>query len=305
MISTGVPALSVAYTPDEAEMQKRLVAVLVESAPYLSIDNIDLPVESSILCSALTQPTIKGRILGETATVTASTATTVTLTGNNLQVSGDMSTRVVQVELDALVERPEDREFDRNLYEWVPANRASLVVDLLTVLRGFVVAGRPAQAFTRWGRFEEWSDLVRAALVWAGEADPVMTRDQVQAGDPVKAALGAVLAAWDAVIGKGYVTAGRLVECASQTSSLAPYDPLHPQLREALAEIAGDMRGGLSARRLGKWLARYDGRIQDGRRVERGEDRQGMATWRVGSVGSVGLCLSMGKNYLEEGKEFL
>lgn len=305
MISTGVPALSVAYTPDEAEMQKRLVAVLIESAPYLSIDNIDLPVESSILCSALTQPTIKGRILGETATVTASTATTVTLTGNNLQVSGDMSTRVVQVELDAGVERPEDREFAKNLYEWVPANRASLVVDLLTVLRAFVVAGRPPQAFTRWGRFEEWSDVVRSALVWTGEADPVMTRDEVQAGDPVKAALGAVLAAWDAALGKGFVTAGRIVECALQTSSLAPYDPLHPQLREALAEIAGDVRGGLSARRLGKWLAKYDGRIQDGRRIERGEDRQGIATWRVGSVGSVGLCLSMGKNYLEERKEFL
>lgn len=305
MISTGVPALSVAYTPDEAEMQKRLVAVLVEGASHLSIDNIDLPVESSILCSALTQPTIKGRILGETATVTASTATTVTLTGNNLQVAGDMATRVVQVELDAGRERPEDREFDRNLYEWIPANRAALVVDVLTVLRAYVVAGSPSQSFTRWGRFEDWSDWVRAALVWAGEADPVMTRDEVQAGDPIKNALGALLAAWDDVIGRTYVTAGRLVEVASETSSVPPFGPIHPLLREALAEVAGDMRGGINSKRLGRWLGKYCGRIHDGRRIERGEDRQGMATWRVGSVGSVGFPLYGEKNYLEEEKEFL
>lgn len=305
MISTGVPALSVAYTSDDAEMQKRLLAVLVESASHLSIDNIDTPVESSILCSALTQPTIKGRILGETATVTASTATTVTLTGNNLQVAGDMATRVMQVELDAGVERPEDREFERNLYDWIPTNRASLVVDLLTVLRAYVVAGTPSQGFTRWGRFEDWSDWVRAALVWAGEADPVVTRDEVQASDPVKAQLGAVLTAWDDAIGRAFITAGRLVEAASETSSLPPYDPIRPLLRDALADVAGDLRGGISSKRLGKWLAKYVGRIHDGRRIERGEDRQGMATWRVGLVGSVGLSLYEEKNYLEGEKEFL
>ena len=46
----------------------------------------------------------------------------------------------------------------------------------LTVLRAFVVAGRPGlDKLTPFGRFEDWSNLVRGALVWLGEPDPAKT----------------------------------------------------------------------------------------------------------------------------------
>ena len=94
-------------------------------------------------------------------------------TGNNLVVAGDLTTRIVPCNLDPQVERPEEREFSRNLYDWIPANRPRLIQAGLTVLRAYIVAGKPKQPIKNFARFEDWSGLVRSALVWLGETDPL------------------------------------------------------------------------------------------------------------------------------------
>ena len=92
-------------------------------------------------------------------------------TGNNLVVAGDLTTRIVPCNLDPQVERPEEREFQRNLYDWIPANRPALIQAGLTVLRAYIVAGKPKQPIKNFARFEDWSRLVRSALVWLGSVD--------------------------------------------------------------------------------------------------------------------------------------
>jgi hypothetical protein len=56
-----------------------------------------------------------------------------------------------------------------------------MVADVLTVLRAFVAAGRPVTVPTL-GSFEDW-DLVRGALVWLGEDDPLVTQARSQGED--------------------------------------------------------------------------------------------------------------------------
>jgi hypothetical protein len=51
------------------------------------------------------------------------------------------------------------------------------------VLRAYHVAGRPNKP-PALGGFNRWSDLVRGALMWLGEADPVETMHEVRAKDP-------------------------------------------------------------------------------------------------------------------------
>lgn len=55
-------------------------------------------------------------------------------------------------------------------------HRGELLAAGLTVLRAYHLAGRPRAKLTPWGSFEGWSDLVRQAVVFAGQPDPADTR---------------------------------------------------------------------------------------------------------------------------------
>ena len=72
--------------------------------------------------------------------------------------------------------------------------RNSLHSAALTILRGWVVAGRPLGNLPPWGSYESWSEVVRAAVVWAGLPDPALTRIALQsAADRNALAMGSLL----------------------------------------------------------------------------------------------------------------
>src|SRR4029077_13510853 len=128
------------------------------------IDNIERPLSGDSLCSILTQESWQSRLLGENRQVRVATNVLFMATGNNLTFKGDMTTRAIVCRLDAGVEKPEQRRFDIDLRKEVPRHRAKLVVAALTVLRAFIAAGRPGlDKLTPFGRFEDWSNLVRGA----------------------------------------------------------------------------------------------------------------------------------------------
>jgi hypothetical protein len=104
--------------------------------------------------------------------------------------------------LDARVERPDTREFDFDCHEEAIANRASLVVAGLTVLRAYVVAGRPVK-LTPMGSFGDY-EWIRSALVWLGCADRADTRTAILDSDPRRDELTTVMDAWERVIGLAY-----------------------------------------------------------------------------------------------------
>lgn len=90
-------------------------------------------------------------------------------TGNNLVVAGDLTTRIVPCNLDPQMEHPEEREFKRNLHEWIPVHRPRLIQMILIMLRAYIVAGKPKQPIKNFARFEDWSGPVRSALIWLGK----------------------------------------------------------------------------------------------------------------------------------------
>ena len=196
MIATGRTASVMTQGKDEDEDKKRLLAVLMEGISVACIDNIEHDFGGAAMCSVLTQETWRDRILGKTGTATVPTNTTWIATGNNIRFVGDITTRVVLCDLDPTVERPEERVYQVNLHKYVPEHRAELVVAGLTVLRAFHVAGLPSQGLRVFGRFEEWSDRVRSALVWLGLADPCLGRARIHEYDPVGRQLKAFLVGW-------------------------------------------------------------------------------------------------------------
>lgn len=284
LIATGRVASAMTAAPNAEEEQKRVLALLMEGEAVVMIDNVEAPLGSDVLCTVLTQQTLKGRMLGESRTLTVPTGTTTWLfSGNNLQLTGDLSTRVLLCRFDPHCERPEDRLFRINLHEWVPDNRPALVTAALTLLRGYIAAGRPPMPFKRLGRFEDWSDLVRAALVWIGLPDPVLTRDEVQAADPIKAALGSLLTAWFKECKGTAVSVATLIQTARSRAAGMHDDAA---LINALEEIAASPGGDINARRLGKWLAKYAGRIEAGHVLEKASSGSS-ALWRVRALDRV------------------
>ncbi len=275
MIATGRPAAVMSQSDSPEEEKKRLLAVLMEGDPVVCIDNVERPLGSDSICSILTQEFWKERLLGKNKTVTVPTNITFLATGNNLTFQGDLSTRALICMLDPQCERPEERKFDVDLYRYVPAHRAELVQAGLTILRAYHIAGRPKQNIPTFGRFEEWSDWVRSALLWIGLADPCESRKRVEDADPVRANLRALLSNWQACI-KGSVTLKELVQAAKEPGNEALYD--------ALTEFVEEKHGELNQRQLGRKLKSLQGRIEGGMRLEEVGKRQNFILWRVRAI---------------------
>ena len=286
-IATGQEAGVVAQTADEAEMEKRMGALLLEGAGAIAIDNCTHPIDGAFLCAILTQVTTNIRPLGSSKTVTVPTNAFLTATGNNLVIAGDMTRRVVVARLNAGVERPELREFDFEPVAQAKAERVSYVVAALTILLAFRAAGSPKQA-KPLGSFEAWSRLVRDALIWLGCGDPVKTMEQARDKDPKLGELAEVLSHWKTALGTDGITVRRIIDKATRQTTgtlVGKSDYDFPDMREALLAVAGQ-GGVINGRRLGKWLSAQTDRIVGGRRIEQVGTDHSAVLWRVVERGS-------------------
>lgn len=281
LLATAWPRLVLGHDPatqtlpsEDRELSKALFATLVDGQPALLLDNVNGRFRSDALCVVVTATTMRERVLGFSRTAEVSTSATLVLTGNNAQPSGDVAQRVLPCRLDAGVEHPENRTFRRDLLAWIERERPRLLADLLTFLRAYALA-QDAPAIKPW-RFAEWSRAVRAPLVWAGYPDPLDALDATRDDDPARAALQALLAAWHAQFGNKPQTLRDVIGRAIDRAAAGDFE-----LRDAIAEVAGDRSGELSARRLGAYLLAHAGRIVGGLRFTRGTLYAGSLRWFV------------------------
>lgn len=92
-------------------MEKRLGSTLIAGDVMIAIDNCEEPLGGGLLCQAMTQTSLKVRILGSSINAEVPSNATVFATGNNLTLAGDMTRRAIRATLDAGVERLELRAF--------------------------------------------------------------------------------------------------------------------------------------------------------------------------------------------------
>lgn len=268
-IANGKDNSVISQAESEAEEKKRLLAVLAEGDLIVCYDNVEKPFGSPALCSVLSQTEYKDRILGSTKNISVPTNALFLATGNNLTFVGDITTRTILCTLNAQCERPEEREFEIDLRSYIPNHRSELVYSALTILRAYIVAGRPKQPISQFGRFEEWSDLVRSAIVWIGLEDPCKSRREIENTDPVRLAIRALFAAWFAVFDNTPIKVKAIINNKSE------------ELREALLAFSQDSNGCTNEISFGKKLQNYNKRIEGGFQLERMSTHQGSATWRI------------------------
>ncbi len=284
VLATGHRPATVTYSDDPQEERKKMMSVLLAGDVCLTIDNVSTELGGDALCTVLTEPVFTDRLLGSNRTATVPTNVFITATGNNVAVSGDLSFRVLPVMIDPGVERPEERVFDVDLLEEVPRRRGELVAAGLIVMRAYHVAGRPPQGRPRWGGFDEWARWVRDPLVWLGCADPCDGRRRVEANDPVRQGLAALLAAWEGAFGRAPGTVAEVARLLAEGRGVwpAPEPEATAALREAVLEVAGTVHGEIKTRQLGVFIRAHARRIEGGRRfVEVGTAHGGGTKWRV------------------------
>ena len=189
LISTGNPTPSVLdYIDEEREMDKRLTTILAKGPAIILLDNIDTPIRSGRLSSALTLREWEGRMIGYTRQIRAPQRAVWVATGNNVQLAGDMPRRCYWIRLDSKLAHPEYRGADHfrgagshyPLQPWVTTMRGELIAALLTLARAWFAAGKPAGDIPIMGSFEAWTQTIGGILTLADYEDFLGNRQQLQ-----------------------------------------------------------------------------------------------------------------------------
>lgn len=264
-IATGRPCSVMAVGKTEEETEKRLGAHLLKGAPVISLDNVNGELGGDMLCQMTERPLVSVRILGKSEAPEIECRATIFATGNNLTLLGDMTRRAILCTLDAGVEQPELREFTFDPITRILENRGAYVAAAITIVRAYRTAGSP-RVCGPIGSYGPWSDSVRSALIWLGQADPVDSMKTMRDEDPELVVVSELFAAWrDALSSGAYYTTSQIEEAASERFQDAGF--VHPEFRDILMRQANS-GPVISTKRLGRWLTRIKGRIVHGWRLE-------------------------------------
>ena len=285
MIATGRPVPAMAMGESAEEFAKRIDSALLAADPVALIDNVSRPIAGDTACINLTSSRVRVRILGRSEQVEIPAKTFWMATGNNLTFRGDMTRRVLLCTLDAGVERPDLREFARDLLAWVPIHRLRLLSAVFTLLRGFIGAGSPKQGLAPLGGFEAWTRRVRDALVWAGLPDVLGSTESIRNDDPELQQRVAIYQAWHTTNGAEWRQVRDIKHAVRRTEEQTAGCVAHEiALAEELAGIGPGAR--FDARGFVYWLRSNKGRIAGGLRLESKMDRKTkVQAWRVAPVG--------------------
>lgn len=265
IIATGRRAAVMSLGRDANEAEKRIAGMLLSGDLIPHMDNVETALGGELLCQLVTQPFLMLRPLGGSTMLRAPARCFPIATGNNVTVKGDMTRRVTLIRLDAGMERPETRTFERDFLADIRASRAELVRAALVVMRAYQIAGcPPIERHTPYGSFEAWDRLVRRPLLWLGLDDPLAPAEQLREDDPDRSAMRALFNALRATYGDQIVTAATMAEDAARAAARfdgGGREHDYPDLHDALEQIAG---ANPNARQIGYALRRYRGRMVDG-----------------------------------------
>lgn len=271
LIDEGREATRFTAPQNDEESRKRITALVENNDRVILIDNIVGAFGCASLDAALTGTVWKDRRLGHSTMVEAPLKMTWLGSGNNVVLAADTARRVCHIRLESRLENPEDRAGFKyaDIRKYVRQHRPALLTAALTILRGFIAAGRPDMNLKPWGSFEGWSDLVRQSVVFAGFDDPGKTREELrETSDSEAGALHQMLQVVKYIDRdkKGFL-AGQLLRIADGFSG--PDGQIHSHedsksLREAIEQFCDGTFERINSRRLGNRLKHFRNRVCDG-----------------------------------------
>ena len=285
LILTGADFSRMSNPQDDTEARKLITSLVLFGDALVLIDNVTGLLGCAALDAALTGTVWKDRRLGANEVIVGMLLMVWFASGNNVVLNGDTTRRTCQCRLESPEERPEERTAFKipNLTSYVKQQRPALLVDVLTILSAYCLAGRPQAGLKAWGSFDGWSNLVRQAVVWIGLEDPGATRQELaERSDRDAEQLRELIAGWEEID----------LDCSGLTcaDALQRLQANHnaPRLRNVLANLYDLKPGELpGAKKLGNRLRQLRGRACGGKTLDDSrENRNGVKVWRVVNLAS-------------------
>jgi hypothetical protein len=255
------------------EFEKSLATVMLKGFNLIAIDNVERALEGDLLNQSLTADRIFIRLFGWLDGLTVPNVYTMTATGNGVTFVGDATRRWLQSNIISPAERPELEQFDFDPLMMTKENRSRMVTAVLTILKGWIKAGRPGKP-AKLGSFEDWSDDVRGALMWLGEPDPAKSMEDIRANDPRRNQLDEFLSLWHEALYSRSTTVADAVNHAKRWED--------EELSDLFKAISND-EGKINNRKIGWWLRKNADKPVNGRVLYKaGQDsKTKMETWAV------------------------
>jgi hypothetical protein len=278
--------MAVGSPSGEEEFYKYLGAALRSGSDIICLDNWDRPLESALLCQILTQEAIDYRVFVRNAMERIPTGAMIFATGVNLTFKGDLKGRSLRAKMDANQEDPQKRKFHDNFTDMVKKYRGQFVLAVLTILRAWQLAQSEGETtgVEPFGGFELWSSQVREALIWLGEADPCDTVEAINADDPERARLVAVMTFWEQILGVSSITGGKAFTSGDLIYEAERVRVSVPGFYDALCEAAG-IGAQVTSKMLTGWLNAKGRDIVIGeRKIIQAGSRVGTMTWKLVKV---------------------
>ncbi len=234
--------------------------------------------DSASLATALTSPRFSDRVLGKSETATVPNTTMFLMSGNNLEIAGDMARRVLICRIDPRTDTPFAREFAVSPMRHCLANRQAMVAAALTLVRFYLSSGVSRLGAGRMASFENWDDWIRQTVIFVdrqlapGYFGDVM--DLVRLGqsvDPERETLAHLLMALHAKFEAAAFTAANVASACAAVWRRTFDGPGPTTAEKALAEVMDEFRRGrdaLSAKAIGKVLKYRKDRIAGGLRLD-------------------------------------
>jgi hypothetical protein len=168
-VATGRPAEVEPEGEARAEWRKRITARLLRAPSLVLFDNVSGRLDSPALAAALTAVVWSDRLLGSSRQVVVPVDCCWLATGNNAELSEELSRRTVAIRIDPGCDQPYLRKDFRHpdLLGWAKATRPRLVWAALVLCRVWIAQGAPSGAKIL-GRFESWSRVMGGILEVAG-----------------------------------------------------------------------------------------------------------------------------------------
>jgi hypothetical protein len=169
ILRDGKPTETVTYDPDDQEFEKRMCAVVRGGATTLIIDNVkgkgrNAKLESACLERSITDPILSFRLLGTSSNVRAENSHLFLITANGPDVSRDLVTRSVVINL-YLEGAPDRRVFTIDDPEgFAIGHREILLGELLGMVERWKAKAMPrAKVHTRFNK-RGWGAIIGGIL---------------------------------------------------------------------------------------------------------------------------------------------
>ncbi len=286
---------------DNEEVRKRLLSILRQGVPGVLFDNIRGNFKSSAMEMLLTSENFSDRVLGINRLLSFRSNVLVLISGNNFQPQGDLWRRILTCRINASDDSPEARYFDLRPLDHCRTHRRKIILAGLTILQGFIAAGRPTMDKAPLGSFESWDALVRQSVLWLNDAlsleigDPVHCVKIAKAREPELDRLARFLKAARTLMNNDQWTVAKLVEACkwqsdrsdsrmtdTEEAKLAAAAKIKSDVRALLLEVAGE-RGDINTRRFGHWLVTQADKRHEGLWLARcaAKGHGGTTQWQI------------------------